>query len=206
MKYIITLALLLAGCAVEAKPIVVEVPATGISTSQHVLTNAVQTSGDLQKSSNSCTCFNCQCKTTPDNPLCNCGICQCDEPKAKPITAYIEFHTSENCGYCQTWKQAELPHLVNNGWRTGDNGHIRIIDHGPNYAVSLPLFRFFWRGKLAHEHTGYLTRAEIGAVFESLKLGREVIQSNAAKVPHEAVYRGARRPLAVTFCGPGGCL
>jgi hypothetical protein len=178
------------------------VDSTGFRPSLAV-TNTVHNLGDLQKQPSKCTCFDCQCKTTPGNPLCNCGVCQCDEPEptSKPITAYIEFHTSENCGYCQQWKQTELPRLTANGWKTGDNGHIRIIDHGANYEISLPLFRFYWHGKLVHQHTGYLTRAEIGTIFEGFKPRREVIQSRAARVPHEAVYRGARRPLAVTFAG-----
>src|SRR5690606_5598206 len=93
------------------------------------VSSLIRTIGDLQKTAKKCTCFDCQCNTTPDNPACTCLKCECDEPQAKAYTGpYVEVHTSAYCGPCQTWKQVELPPLVNNGWVVGK--HIRIVEYG----------------------------------------------------------------------------
>lgn len=167
-----------------------------------------------------CGCPLCVCELQPKANGCKCAKCQCaktQEAPAKEITAYIEFHTSPACSYCQAWKAAELPRLKNAGWIEGAKGHIRVIEYGSDdWPGALPMFRFFWQGRMVHEHSGYLTSAEIGATFERLKRGREVIRSSgvsvrsisgviapggsssrAARVLHEADFPGARRPHAV---------
>jgi len=207
MRYILTLALLLAGCAVspDTTPITPEpIDFTGIKPSLPV-SPAVRELGNFQKTAKNCTCFDCQCNKLKDNPACTCPQCKCDdEPQAKTYTGpYVEVHTSAYCGPCQTWKQVELPPLVNNGWVVGK--HIRIVEYGQSgWPGSLPLYRFYRRGKLVHEQSGYMSRASIGDVFDRTQnVGREVIQSRAAR-QHEAVYRGARRPL-LSRCVGGVC-
>ena len=205
MRAILLLTLLCLGCAVEqqSSPITTEpIDFTGIKPSLPV-SPAVRELGNLQKTAKNCTCFYCQCNKLKDNPACTCVKCECDEPQAKAYTGpYVEVHTSAYCGPCQTWKQVELPPLVNNGWVIGK--HIRIVEYGPdNWPGSLPLYRFYRRGKLVHEQSGYMSRASIGDVFDRTQnVGREVIQSRAAR-QHEAVNRGARSPHAV--CVNGVC-
>lgn len=166
-----------------------------------------------------CGCPLCVCEVQPKANGCKCDKCQCaksQETVAKEPALYFEFHTSPFCGVCQQWKSTVLPSLKAAGWIEGPKGHIRVIEYGNDgWPNSLPLFRFYRRGVLLHEHVGSLTSAEIGATFNRLKRGREVIQSGvstrsiagviapggpssrAASVLHEADYAGARRPLAV---------
>lgn len=210
----------LLGCAQQPAPPIVKT----------ILVEAEPLKAQLPKTSSCqctvCGCPLCVCEVQKKTGECSCEKCQCGKTQEKPaaITAYIEVHTSENCGPCQQWKATELPALKAAGWTVGKTGHIRIVEYGTdNWPGSLPMFRFHSKGRMFYQHEGYLSGAQIGATFERFKRGREVIRSSGVSVRSIAgvsapvgtssrsavcctmqIHSGARMPLA-GFCVGGGC-